>query len=220
MIRGSHSSARLALLSLVVVAALAAAATSASAQRRDDRNPDFTFKPPTPEEMQQAMSIWMELGQPSLYHERLEYFVGEWETTTKLWMGGADGPAQESTGSATYSWLMAGRWLQENLTGTMMGMPFEGYQLLGYDNYRREYVAVWVDSFSTTLTQSSGLLDESGKVITLFGEMDEPTTGELGKMAKYVTRIVDDDTFVFEVHDLGIGGDNTRVMEITYRRKA
>jgi hypothetical protein len=91
--------------------------------------------------------------------------------------------------------------------------------LMGYDNFRREYVSIWVDNLSTTLSTSSGRLDQTGKIITVYGEMDEPISGELGKMSKMVTRIVDENTFVFEIHDLAIGGDDTMVMEITYQRK-
>jgi hypothetical protein len=191
----------------------------AAAESHQDRNPDFTFKQPSPEELQQAMSVWMELGQPTIYHERLEFFVGDWDVVTKLWMGGPGSPAQESTGTATYSWLMEGRWLATDFQGNMMGMPFDGFQLTGYDNYRREYVGIWVDSMSTSLSVSSGRLDQEGTVITMYGEMDDPSLGHLGKMAKYVTRIVDENTFVFEIHDLAIGGDATKVVEMTYTRR-
>lgn len=49
--------------------------------------------------------------------------------------------------------------------------------------------------------------------------MDEYLTGEHDKITKQVTRIVDADTFVFEMHDLHIVPGETKVFEITYRRK-
>jgi hypothetical protein len=203
------------------VAAFGCCATLAAAQsaRPADRNPDFTFKQPSPAELQEGMALWQELGRAGIYHERLDYFVGEWDLTTKVWMQGPEAPAQESRGTASFRWLMEGRWLAQEMTGEMMGMPLRGFALMGYDNYRREYVGVWVDDMSTTMLTISGRLDQSGKVLAMYGEMDEPTSGELGKMVKYVTRIVDDDTHVFEIHDLAIGGDRTMVMEVTYERK-
>jgi len=210
---------------MLAVVALAAVGSmtligAAAAGGPEDRNPDFTFKQPSSEDMQKGMAMWMELGQPSIYHKRLEYFVGDWDTTTKMWMGGPGSPAQESSGTAEYTWMMEGRWLAEKFHGNMMGMAFEGFMLLGYDNYRREYVSIWVDGMSSSMSFASGRLDQTGKIITVFGDMDEPMTGELGKVTKMVRRIVDDNTFVFEIHDLAIGGDNTMVMEITYKRKA
>jgi hypothetical protein len=53
----------------------------------------------------------------------------------------------------------------------------------------------------------------------MWGLMDEPMTGEVGKHVKYVTRVINDDKFIFEIHDLAIGGDKTKVVEIVYTRK-
>jgi len=43
-------------------------------------------------------------------------------------------------------------------------------------------------------------------------------TGEHDKAVKYVYRITGDDTFTFEVHDLGIVPGETKVIEIRYQR--
>lgn len=184
-----------------------------------DRNDDFSFKAPSPEEMQEAMAAWQATTSPSIYHERLDYFVGEWDVAVKMWWGGSDAPAQESAGKATYKWFFPDKWLSHEYEGSMMGMDFKGFGLWGYDNYRREYISLWVDDMGTTMSTSSGRLDQTGKVITLYSQMDEPMTGDLGKAIKYVYRIIDDNEHIFEMHDLAIGGDNTMVMEFTYTRK-
>jgi len=184
-----------------------------------DRNDDFSFKEPSPEEMQKAMAAWQATMPPSIYHERLDYFVGEWDVTAKMLWGGSDAPAQESTGKATYKWLFTDKWLSHEYEGSMMGIDFKGFGLWGYDNYRREYISLWVDDMGTAMSTTSGRLDQTGKVITLYGQMDEPMTGDLGKEIKYVYRIIDDNEHIFEIHDLAIGGDNTMVMEFTYTRK-
>jgi len=56
-------------------------------------------------------------------------------------------------------------------------------------------------------------------MLTLYGKMDKPMTGEHNKNVKYVTRIVGPDKHIFEVHDLAIGEPNTKVVEVTYTRK-
>jgi hypothetical protein len=169
--------------------------------------------------MQEAQKRWMEMATPSHFHKRLEYFLGKWDTTTKMWMGGPESQPTESAGEAEYRWLMEGRWLTEEFKGQMMGMPMDGFGLFGYDNFRKQFVGCWVDNFGTAMQVIRGLLDKTGKVLIQYGTMDEPMTGEVGKAVKYVTRILDEDMFLFEIHDLGIGEDNTKVIEITYQRQ-
>ncbi len=167
----------------------------------------------------EMMKKWKEMATPGENHKWLDQLAGEWETTTKMWMGGAEGEAMESKGSAKFTWTLDGRWLRQEYEGSMMGMPFQGEGRTGYDNFRRKFVTTWTDSMSTALMYAEGTLDQQRKQLICFGPMDEWMTGEVGKMTKEVTRIVDADTFVFEMHDLHIVPGNTLVMEITYKRK-
>ena len=48
--------------------------------------------------------------------------------------------------------------------------------------------------------------------------LDEYLTGEHDKMVKYVWRFSSKDKMVLEVHDLPIGENNTKVLEISYAR--
>jgi hypothetical protein len=63
-----------------------------------------------------------------------------------------------------------------------------------------------------------GIADPSYKRWTYYGEMDEPGLGVIGRHVKYVTRIVDENTYVFDIYDLH-AGDDYKVIEMTYRRK-
>jgi len=49
--------------------------------------------------------------------------------------------------------------------------------------------------------------------------MDEPMTGEKDKPVQYVWRVVDKKTHIFEIFDPSIKGANTKVVEVTYRKK-
>ena len=168
----------------------------------------------------EMMKQWQVIAAPGKPHEALKPLEGKWSSVTKMWMAGPDSPATESQGVAEYKWILGGRYLQETFEGRLMGMPYNGIGLLGYDNYKKKYTSCWVDSASTSMLTSEGLLDRTGKVLTFFGTMDEWLTGEHDKAVKYVFRIINDDKHVFEVHDLGIvDGDkeNTKVIEITAR---
>jgi hypothetical protein len=45
--------------------------------------------------------------------------------------------------------IMDGRVMVEDVTSSMMGMPFKGQGMRGYDNVSGKYWGTWVDSMST-----------------------------------------------------------------------
>ena len=89
----------------------------------DDDGVDLTFKPPAQQEMMKQMERWQATMKPSKWHTLLERFVGDWETTTKIFMAGPDGPAMESQGTMTYSWRVKGKWLESSGKGQHDGDP-------------------------------------------------------------------------------------------------
>ena len=172
----------------------------------------------SPEKMAEMMKKWMEASKPGEYHERMARFIGKYDTETTIF---GMGPAPiKSKGEAEIRWLLEGRWMLTESRGSMMGMPMHGFGIQGYDNFKQKYVGMWVDSMSTALLTMSGTASRDGKTESMWGLMDEPMTGEVGKHVKYVTRVIDKDTFAFEIHDLAIGGDRTKVVEIVYTRKS
>ncbi len=199
-------SMKITIGAMLLVAATALVTTQAVSQEQ-----------PSPEEMQEAMKRWMEAGTPGEQHAFLMKRVGKWTTQFKIWMGGAGSPPTESTGTAELKSVLGGRWLEETSKWQFMGMPAEGFGLSTYDNFRKQYRSVWLDNMSTTMLQFTGHLDPTGKVLSMYGEMDEPMTGHIAKMTRFVTTIVSDDEFVVTAYDLVLG-DNAKVMEITYQR--
>lgn len=125
---------------------------------------------------------------------------------------------EPETGTATFRWLHEGRWVSQEMKSSMWGQPYRGFGIQGYDNYKKAYVGTWCDSSSTHLLTFQGNIDQSGKLIEQFGKMDEPMLSQVGKTVKYVTRILDDDSFEFEIHDLDITGGESKVFTIKYTR--
>ena len=117
------------------------------------------------DQMQRMMQLAEELATPGEAHQRLDYFTGEWDTSTTI-MGMPSEP-----GTQSIQWILGGRQLQSSVNGTVMGKPFKGLGLMGYDNYKKKYTSTWCDNQSTTLLTSEGLADQSGKVITLYGRV-------------------------------------------------
>lgn len=189
---------------------------SASGQDAGKKQEPKAQQMPGQEEM---MKKWAEVSTPGDAHRKLDDLVGTWDAEMKMWMQGPGSVPSVTKGTSVNTWVLGGRYLRQEYKGEFMGMPFEGIGYTGYDNHNKRYFSIWIDNSSTQLSTMSGVVDQSGKVFTEYGTMDEWMTGENGKPVKYVTRILSKDKHVFEVHDLAIGEPNTKVMEATYTRK-
>ena len=75
----------------------------------------------------------------------------------------AGAPAMEETGTATRTMALGGRVLVEDVKSTMMGMPFTGHGMMGYDNVTGKYWSTWMDSMSTGMMMSEGTCDAKGR---------------------------------------------------------
>jgi len=196
-------------LLLVVFAIVAFGTISVSAQEKKKAGE------PSEEEM---MKKWKEAATPGEAHKKLDDMVGSWESESQMWMAPGQ-PPTVSKGTSEMKWILGGRFLQQELTGEMMGMPMNGIGLTGYDNFKKKYIGFWIDNTSTAMYAMEGILDKDGKTITFFGKTDDPVTGEKDKKVKYVTRFINKDKHVFEIHDLSLKSPNTTVVEITYTRR-
>lgn len=170
-----------------------------------------------PAKMAEMMKKVEAAGAPGAAHKALDPLVGEWLAEVKSWAS-PEGPPMLSKGSAKAEWVMGGRFVREEFHGEMMGKPFHGMSLMGYDNQRKQYNSLWVDDMSTAIFTSHGTAGEAGKVFTFESKMDCPMTGEKDMPVKQVLRILSADKHVFEMHDPR-KGEKSMTMEITYTRK-
>ncbi len=208
-----HALTAVATASLIF--ALGAGNTSTSVQ------PDHM----DPASVQRAMEGYMQSIKPSANHKHFDQFVGDWQTTTKMFM--APGmPPIETSGTANFELILGGRFLQQQTTGTfkipgvdgqMTEMPMDGMGLFGYDNNRKLYTMVFSSSMDTAIFSASGGISQDRKTMTMFGEMDEPLTGEVGKAVRHVTKMIDADHFVLQIAEV-IYGEPFTVVEVSYWR--
>jgi hypothetical protein len=165
------------------------------------------------------MAKWQEMSTPGSNHKKLHHFVGEWSAVSKSWMQGPNQPPTETKGEMKARLLLDGRFLREEFKGTMMGMPFEGVSITGYDNFRRQYRNLWMDTFGTGFNLATGNVDASGKVFKYYARMDNVASGEVDRSYIYVIRIINENKHIMEVHDASFPEGQTKQMEITYTRK-
>ena len=174
---------------------------------------------PSPDQMKEMMQKWQEAMTPAEHHKHLGFLVGSWNVESKVWMNGPDAPPEITKGSSTMKPILGGRFIQQDMKGSMMGKPMNGVGMMGYDNFKQAYVGFWVDNTSTAIFTMEGTANADYTVFTLDGKMDEPTTGEKDKPVQYVWRVINATKHVFEIHDPSIKGGNTKVVELTYTKK-
>jgi hypothetical protein len=192
------------------------AAGSLHAENQTPGNPAAGELPPgvTPEDMARMT----EMTTPNENHERLNALVGSFKVKT-TWQMAADAPAQSSEGEAETKWILDGRFIEQRFKGDFMGKPFEGLAITGYDNMKKEYNSVWLDSVATGMMQSSMKFDEATKSFSEEGKFSCPMTGEKDKEYRAVTTVVDDKNYKYEMYQKGKDGNEFKSMEIHYERK-
>jgi hypothetical protein len=173
---------------------------------------------PKSEAEQQEMQRKVEAaGQPGPGHKALEHFVGNWKAEVTCWME-PGGPPDVSKGTAKAAWILNGRFLEEEFHGEMMGRPFVGRTITGFDNMKQTFNSVWISDMQTSMFTSEGKGENGNKVITLEGRTSCPATGQLDLPMKMVIRVLSQDKHVFEMYDRS-KGENAKTMEIVYTRQ-
>ena len=173
-------------------------------------------QPPAEMDMQAMMDTYKKLATPGEPHKQLASLAGSWTTKTKSWME-PDKPPMESTGTCEDKTLLDGRFLRQECIGEMMGQPYTGIGVHGYDNLTKKYVTTWMDSMGTGIFVMDGTASADGKTITLHGSHPDPMGGVMKHRA--VWKFVDANTQTFEMYHAGKDGKDMKMMEITYTRK-
>lgn len=155
---------------------------------------------------------------PSEHHKIFQRDVGNWGASIKAWHEpGAQ--AMESKGSEKNELLDGGMWLLTRFEGTIASMPYVGAGTFGYDPLEKKYVGTWVDSMSPHMMTLKYDYDPATQTMTGTGESRDPITGEISK-SKHVSRFIDENTRVFEIHMAGKDGKEFKMLEINYKRRA
>ena len=174
--------------------------------------------PQMTKEQQAMMDKMTKAATPGPQHAMLAKMAGEWNAVVKYQMDPSQ-PWQTSESTSTLTSLMDGRYCQEVTSGQMMGGPFSGMGLTGYDNVSGKYVSTWIDNFGTGIMTSTGTADASGKVIKWVGTMNDPVTGK-ATTEHMVTTIIDDDHHTFEMYGTPPNAKKEqKMMTIEYTRK-
>jgi hypothetical protein len=176
---------------------------------------NFLFAQEEGEEMDPAMmKAWQESMTPGPMHEMLASRVGEWKAEVTMWMDPSQPPTTSEATTVCES-MLGGRYFKSTHTGMMMGMPFEGFEISGYDNVKKKFFNVWIDNMGTGMMVSEGTYDEATKTLTYTGQMTEPMGTDMN--VREVITAPDKDHSTFEMY-VDMGGKEVKNMEIKYTR--
>lgn len=165
---------------------------------------------------EQEMKAWMEAMAPGEHHKHFAKLEGEWNAAVTTWQAPGIDPVK-AEGKSTYKVILGGRYLMQDFKGAMMGMPFEGIGISGFDKVAGKHTAVWIDNFGTQTMYSEGMCSDHCMKETHETTMKSPMTGEDMKI-KMITTIIDDNKHVFEYYMPAPDGSMFKTMEIVYTR--
>lgn len=152
---------------------------------------------------------------PSDVHKMMAEWDGVWQEDIKMWMAPGT-PEQTMKATVECKMTMGGRYQEQRHSGNMMGMPFEGYSLLGWDNARKVFTNSWIDNMSTGMVYMEGTWDAATKSMTLKGKMTDPMSGKQVDV-RQVLYITGKDTQKMEQYST-LEGREFKSMEIVMTR--
>lgn len=164
------------------------------------------------------MKQMAEMAAPNEHHQHLAKMAGSWTYKSKMWMA-PDAPPVESEGKATNEMILGGRFLKMHTTGMMMGMPFEGIGIDGYDKASQKHTSIWMDNFGTMTMMFEGTCSAEDMSTTMTSTYQDPMSGQMMTM-KTVTKMKDPKTIVFTGYNVLPDGTDMKSMEVVYTKVA
>jgi hypothetical protein len=166
---------------------------------------------------EKKMEAYMKIMAVNENHSFLKNFEGKWDVNMTAWMQpGAEPTETQSSGESEM--ILGGRFLKVNVKGLMFGQPYEGQQILGYDNFKEKFISFWIDSSSTAFYLMEGTFDKEKKAITDVGSWDDPMTGGTIKV-RAVTTLVNENEYTYQMFMVGPDGNEFKSMEYRAIRK-
>ena len=166
---------------------------------------------------QDQQEAWKNYMTPGMVHQMMAESAGEWNSEVTMWMDPSK-PPQKVIGSCTNEMILGGRYLKSSQKGDMMGMPFEGMMLLGFDNAKKEFTGVWYDNFGTGTSVSTGTYNSQDSTLTLNGTMVDPATGNDIKYSETM-KFLDKDNQIMNMYVLQNGQEYKNMEQVLTRKK-
>lgn len=175
-----------------------------------------TTTPEAPPMDSAAMAkAWENFMKPGEMHKWMAGYAGTWEAEVTSFMPGAE--PSKSKATEVVKMVMNGLYQEGNLSGTMMGMPFNGKSIMAYDNAKKQFAVSWIDNLGSGLMIMTGQYDAATKTLNLNGTQTDPVTGKDSKV-RQEQKFIDDDNYLLTMYGDGPDGKEVKFMEATFKR--
>jgi hypothetical protein len=161
---------------------------------------------------------WAESMAITEHHKMMAKASGSWNGEVTMWMA-AGAPPMTSTSTTENTMIFGGLYQQSKHSGNMMGAPFEGMSIMGYDNTLKQYVSTWIDNMGSGILVMTGSWDEATKTINMSGTMKNPANGLDCNMREEFKMIDDNNQLLTMYGPDPATGKEMKTMEIKYTRK-
>ena len=166
------------------------------------------------EDMQKVYDAY---GMPGDMHKMMAKSAGTWNAEVTMWGMDPSMAPTKSKGTATVKMVLGGRFQHAQHMGTMNGKPFEGFSIMGYDNFKKVFQDTWVDNMGTGIMTMEGTWDAAGKMIHFKGMGFDPVSGKDFMVRKEVT-FINDNTQKMEMYMTMPGAMEMKSMEVVLKR--
>lgn len=150
----------------------------------------------------------------------LALLAGEWQFTAAFWAEPGVEP-QRSTGTITNEMILDSRFLSSTVLGTLNvgrhDVLVKGQGLIGYDNAKKSFSSVWVDTMTTGMMIGAGKYDKKANAIKETGQFINPLSGEEERFRSEL-QFTDADNYKRTIFAIGKSGKESKLMEFDYSR--
>ncbi len=153
-----------------------------------------------------------EMMQPGPQHERLYYFLGEWEGDEVFAKSEFVPDGAETVGTYTYRTILNGMFVEYAYETDGEGFHFEGKGLYGFDGMKNVYTMSWFDLTGMS-DHAEGAWTDEGLVFEYESQWGEKTLKN-----RSVIKVLNDDEFSF-VFGHVVDGTFREFMHGSYERR-
>jgi len=174
----------------------------------------FAFLSITCLQAQDDFMARMQAHQPGPQHKLLEQFVGKWDISIK-WTLAPGKPPFEAKATSEQDMIFGGRFLHAKVKFSLPGFP-ENFELIGYDNLKKEYFSTTFMSIETAPMTMLGSLDAAGKVFSW--KYEYPSISGRTIHGRQTTRFENPDRYTAEAYETGNDGKEYKAFEGVWTR--
>jgi hypothetical protein len=162
------------------------------------------------------MKAWQNFMTPGDMHKWMAKLNGNWDVEMSSYMNPSN--PEKSTGTSVLSTMMNGLYQVGDFKATMMGMPFQGHSIMGYDNAKKLFISTWVDNFGSGIIYMTGTYDEATKTLNLKGNQTDPISGK-DSFIREEMKIINDDHYTLMMYGPAPDGKEMLFMSGDFKRK-